>query len=149
MWCSLNGRSSKLDFDDVQLITLAEPEIKMVAINRNRYEKLRCHLVSVCTRYYWDSRNQTGIFVVEEHNGTNVETAMLAWVANQRWLPKPEVEMKRRTISAFQLPCKLSTKFKRHPHFWDPAVRHDREHSPKSRWVVKMATITRSTNKIT
>ena len=33
---SLNGRSSELDFDDVQLMTISEPEIKMKAINRKR-----------------------------------------------------------------------------------------------------------------
>ena len=33
---SLNGRSSKLDFDDVHLMTVSEPEIKMAAINRKQ-----------------------------------------------------------------------------------------------------------------
>ena len=31
---SLNGRSSKLDFDDAQLMTVFKPEIMMAAINR-------------------------------------------------------------------------------------------------------------------
>ena len=31
---TLNGRASKLDFDDVQLVTVFEPENKMAAINQ-------------------------------------------------------------------------------------------------------------------
>ena len=34
MQFSLNGRTSKLNIDDVQLMTVIEPEIKMAAINR-------------------------------------------------------------------------------------------------------------------
>ena len=34
MRVSLNGRSSKLDCDDVQLIAVSEPEFKMAAIYR-------------------------------------------------------------------------------------------------------------------
>ena len=34
MRVSLNGRATKLDFEDVQLMTVFEPEIKMAAINR-------------------------------------------------------------------------------------------------------------------
>ena len=33
---SLNGRASKLDVNDVQLIDVFEPEIKMAAINRKK-----------------------------------------------------------------------------------------------------------------
>ena len=36
---SLNGWSSKLDFDDIQLMTVSEPEIKMAAINRKQVRK--------------------------------------------------------------------------------------------------------------
>ena len=33
---SLNGRASKLDFDDVQLMTVFEPEIKMAVLNQKK-----------------------------------------------------------------------------------------------------------------
>ena len=33
---ALNGTSSKLDFDDVQLMTVSVPEIKMAAIYRKQ-----------------------------------------------------------------------------------------------------------------
>ena len=33
---SMNGRASKLDFDDVQLTAVFEPEIEMAAINRKK-----------------------------------------------------------------------------------------------------------------
>ena len=36
MQFSLNGRAFKLDFDDIQLMTVFGPEIKMAAINRKK-----------------------------------------------------------------------------------------------------------------
>ena len=36
---SLNGRASKLDVNDVQLMAVFQPEIKMAAINRKEVQK--------------------------------------------------------------------------------------------------------------
>ena len=68
----LNGRSSKLDFVDVQLMTGNQdgghkPEAGMKNLGLSFY-----------TRYQRESPNQTGIVVIEEHNRTNVNTAMSA-----------------------------------------------------------------------
>ena len=38
---TLNGRASKLDINDVQLMTVFEPEIKMAAINRKKVRAIQ------------------------------------------------------------------------------------------------------------
>ena len=58
-----------MDFDDVQLMTLFEPEIKMAAIQE---ECMKNVSLSLYTRKQRDSNDQTRIFVVDEHNGTDV-----------------------------------------------------------------------------
>jgi len=95
------------DLDDVQLMTSSELEAGM----KNRG-------LSFYARYQRESQSQTGIFVVEEHNGTNVETVRCRrGVANQRWTPK--VRNKNDTMQPSQLLYKISTKFQKlHPHFW-------------------------------
>ena len=53
------------------------------------------------TRYQRESQNQTGICVVEEHNGTDVNTALCrreSQIKDGR--QKPKVEMKQHNISA-------------------------------------------------
>ena len=41
IWFTLNVRASKLDVNDVQLITVFEPEIKMAAINRKKVRAIK------------------------------------------------------------------------------------------------------------
>ena len=70
---SLNGRSFKLEFDtctvDDCIRTVNQdgghiPDVGMKNLGLSFY-----------TRYERESQNQTDIFVVEEHNGTDVSTA--------------------------------------------------------------------------
>ena len=60
-------------------MTVFEPENKMAAINRKKVWKSKS--------VYTQENNKvpmTRIFVAEEHNGTDVNTVMSAWVVNPR-----------------------------------------------------------------
>ena len=51
------------------------------------------------TRYQWESRYQTGIFVVEEHNGTDVNTVQCQRESQiKNGSLKPELKTKQRNI---------------------------------------------------
>ena len=50
IWFTLNVRASKFDVNDVQLMTVFEPEIKMAAINR---KKVRAITFKNTIPFYW------------------------------------------------------------------------------------------------
>ena len=101
MWFSLNGRSSKLDFDDIQSVD----DCSRTGNQDGGYKPkagMKNLGLSFCTRYQRESQNRTGIFVVEEHKWTHVNTVQCrckSQIENGR--QKPEVE---RNNAISQLP---------------------------------------------
>ena len=79
----LNGRSSKLDYDDVHSMRISEPEIKMAAIHR---KKLRSQLLNnVPTgipkpkrHFFLWSRNTTGLIEILCNSGVSRQSKMAA-----------------------------------------------------------------------
>ena len=71
MLFSPNGRSSKLDFNDVQLMTESELGIKMAAIYQKLVWQTWVSASIIQGANVNPMQNQTGIFGIKELNGTD------------------------------------------------------------------------------
>jgi len=77
-----------------QLMTLAEAEIKIAAINRKQVNEVPASMQKT------NGNPKTN--PAFSWSGLKCgNCAMSVWVVNQRWLPKSKVEMKQRNISAY------------------------------------------------
>ena len=110
----LNDRSSKVDCYDVQLMTVSEPQIKMVAIFRKEvWTQVSASIQGTnknpkTNPAFFRSRSTTGLV-------WTLHCAMSAWVTGQNGRLKPQVRNKLRNVSAsIQNYCeKLNSSLKR------------------------------------